>query len=267
MSFSRDILNESRCNGMNTQTEKCNIALCGVWSSWGDYLCNATCHKPSGVATRSRICELNGKVVSSCEGNSTEDKSCEADNCTVVGAWQSWGKCSESCGTGVMRRRRGCFIRDTNIQRPDCHVDTIEEKVCNTAPCEEKSVRWGPWSQWNSCSASCGEGVKVRIRTCIKNGRLSPNVLCQLLADEHGQATEKEMCRIAPCEEASTAATSCQSESCAQWSQWSVLRPCMRDNCQTGTQLKVRCKSINSMCIARSVQYSEASCRRSSVCV
>ena len=30
----------------------------------------------------------------------------------------------------------------------------------------EVDGRWGPWSDWTPCSATCGEGVKFRYRFC-----------------------------------------------------------------------------------------------------
>ena len=44
--------------------------------------------------------------------------------------------------------------------------DSAEVRACNTQPCG-KSVYcgWGEWSDWSSCSATCGTGQQVRARS------------------------------------------------------------------------------------------------------
>ena len=62
---------------------------------------------------------------------------------------------------------------------------------CNPAP-SFTGGEWGAWSDYNSCSETCGEGVKTRTRTC-PTGRF-----CS------GDATETATCTEAECPGTST---------------------------------------------------------------
>ena len=43
------------------------------------------------------------------------------------------------------------------------HVMYVHTVYCMTS----KNMLVGPWSNWNKCSVSCGNGTKYRTRTCV----------------------------------------------------------------------------------------------------
>uniref|UniRef100_A0A8C7QRY5 SCO-spondin n=1 Tax=Oncorhynchus mykiss TaxID=8022 RepID=A0A8C7QRY5_ONCMY len=83
--------------------------------------------------------------------------------CPVYGPWGQWSACSESCGTGQRMRIRPC--NDTE-GGPPC-AETVHTETCVLPPCPAGCVL-SEWSSWSECSASCGGGVSVRIKTVLQ---------------------------------------------------------------------------------------------------
>uniref|UniRef100_A0AAQ4QJ50 Adhesion G protein-coupled receptor B3 n=1 Tax=Gasterosteus aculeatus aculeatus TaxID=481459 RepID=A0AAQ4QJ50_GASAC len=99
------------CDGPETQTKLCNIALCPVdgqwqeWSSWSD--CSVTC--ANGTQQRTRQCSAAAHGGSECRGHWAESRECH--NPDSNGQWNPWGPwsgCSKSCDGGWQRRARVC---------------------------------------------------------------------------------------------------------------------------------------------------------------
>lgn len=73
-----------------------------------------------------------------------------------------WTKCSAKCDKGIKKRYRTC-------QRPahstkQCAGRNVEVQSCMIRPCHRSS--WLPWSEWSSCSRTCGRGQMFRHREC-----------------------------------------------------------------------------------------------------
>ena len=76
-------------------------------------------------------------------------------------AWASWSNCSKSCASGYQYRLRTCSARQTDA----CAGKSREFQSCNmNVPCKKDMNL--VWTAWSDCSATCGEGVKTRTRTC-----------------------------------------------------------------------------------------------------
>ncbi|XP_077863803.1 SCO-spondin-like [Saccoglossus kowalevskii] len=99
------------------------------------------------------------------EGNLID---CTEDVCDVDGDWSSWSAwsdCDKPCEGGVSRRYRGCVNPAPKGLGRDCEGTDVENKPCNTEPCEEDGA-WGSWSPWSECTVTCGAGVTTRTRDC-----------------------------------------------------------------------------------------------------
>lgn len=75
-------------------------------------------------------------------------------------------QCSESCGTGGLRRRSLHCIDTRNGQKLDnrfCEGIAHEpvQTECNRTPCP----RWA-YGPWGECSRSCGGGIRLRHAAC-----------------------------------------------------------------------------------------------------
>lgn len=117
-----------------------------------------------------------------------EKRSCEKQSCnelydTEDDTWTSWSECSASCGGGRQTRRRKC---------QNCDQPISETKACNRHSCKlpmESLSRWGCWSEWTSCSVTCGEGTQTRSRSCLKTP-------CSGQAIETRRCVNKEACEV-----------------------------------------------------------------------
>jgi len=82
----------------------------------------------------------------------------------VVGEWANWGSCSKTCGGGNQTRTRPILTPPSSGGQP-C-PETVQIVPCNTQCCEVPCVV-GEWSNWGSCSKSCGGGNQTRTRPIL----------------------------------------------------------------------------------------------------
>lgn len=203
------------CRGYAFETVLCELVYCpinGSWSDWGNWLpCSATC----GTGLRSRERECNNPSPQHggqyCTGQTTESEICVKPNCAVDGRWGEWSSysgCSVTCGEGTQTRTRYCNSPSPSNGGSECEGNASEESVCDVSqPCPENG-KWGLWSPWSSCSATCNEGVISRIRQC--NDPPPSNGGSQCIGD----ATEKVSCFTVNCPVP------------AQWGPWSPWSLC-----------------------------------------
>uniref|UniRef100_A0A8C4UE85 Hemicentin-1 n=1 Tax=Falco tinnunculus TaxID=100819 RepID=A0A8C4UE85_FALTI len=131
-----------KCEGNDIQIDFCNSDPCpihgnwGPWSSWGT--CSRTCN--GGQMRRYRTCD-NPRPASggrACAGPDMQVQRCSAELCPVDGnwgQWQTWSRCSASCGGGEQTRIRLCSNpAPLNRGRP-CPGDSSQISRCNTQAC------------------------------------------------------------------------------------------------------------------------------------
>uniref|UniRef100_A0A8C4HXR7 Adhesion G protein-coupled receptor B3 n=1 Tax=Dicentrarchus labrax TaxID=13489 RepID=A0A8C4HXR7_DICLA len=129
------------CDGPETQTKLCNIALCpGIildgqwqeWSSWSD--CSVTC--ANGTQQRTRQCSAAAHGGSECRGHWAESRECHNPDCTANGQWNPWGPwsgCSKSCDGGWQRRARVC--QGAAVTGHQCDGTGEEVRKCSDQRC------------------------------------------------------------------------------------------------------------------------------------
>ena len=59
----------------------------------------------------------------------------------------------------MMAQSRECIGGEIGVECKGTHENI---QMCN----EEQCPKWMAWSQWSSCSVTCGKGVRSRSREC-----------------------------------------------------------------------------------------------------
>eukprot|EP00795_Rhopilema_esculentum_P016407 gene16407-7813_t len=115
----------------------------------------------------------NDEVEAECGGQALADyvyslkKSGEEDIDGGYSEWTQWSRCSQECGGGKMFRSRACDNPEPKGQGKDCFQlgNDTESANCGTAPCPVNGG-FSEWSDFGSCSVTCGTGIHRRERSC-----------------------------------------------------------------------------------------------------
>ncbi|XP_038637840.1 LOW QUALITY PROTEIN: hemicentin-1-like [Scyliorhinus canicula] len=163
------------------------------WLDWGP--CSVTCGQ--GIKERIRLCNnpLPANGGRPCRGWDVESRQCNSKSCPVDGqwtVWNSWSRCSASCGGGSRQRSRSCF--DPPPQRGGrlCEGSDVDVALCYSEPCPVNG-NWGPWSPWNPCSQTCGGGQSKRSRACSNPPPANGGKVCL------GADVQMQRCGMGPC--------------------------------------------------------------------
>ncbi|CAH1160220.1 unnamed protein product [Phaedon cochleariae] len=197
--------------------------------------------------TRQRLYEK------SCDANPKEET--EDDAACETEAWSSWSPCSVTCGRGIKYKQRRpsfsyttvCFERKywNQLNQHDfgrykhedskfsCHKKLTDRSSCEAVQkyCPHKLARQfedplcelGPWSEWSSCSVTCGKGTMTRDRkyknrlaakTCAagkaKSGILQQNLECWIEGEcEDSEERISEDCPKKPWSDWSPCSVTC----------------------------------------------------------
>uniref|UniRef100_A0A158R565 Peptidase M12B domain-containing protein n=1 Tax=Syphacia muris TaxID=451379 RepID=A0A158R565_9BILA len=232
-------IRERLCDGVvcperERQARTCNVQTCpakneledkDLWDTWSDWLpCSETCGE--GVQIRIRKC-FSGNCLKS---KMTEQRRCVLRPCPQWSFWSEWTDCT-TCSTIEKRTRfRVCkagLVRANETEAecpgPSEEIDTcdnscktiirgVKTQVADSLPrkvhgnlisksFEENKAHWNEWEPWQSCSASCGTGVRFRLRTCAEGHDCSGK----------GSFIEAGACNEQPCDKATW----------LPWSDWS----------------------------------------------
>jgi len=222
------------------ETRPCSEQSCDTGCKYG-------CCRWSGFSQCSASCGGGDETRTCIEGGhrgKTERRSCHWEECPTPPPptrwppsptpckWTEWGDCSVTCGTGQMHKwcRGGIGEGDTKTmpcKGPPCDKwvpPPVGEPVGSPAWVEHGCSMWG---EWETCSKSCGEGMKYRV--CMGGA-------------EKGKR-ESQRCNERPCESwvpgttpedpgivAPTPAPG--PDECKHWNDWSKCgRSCLRCRC------------------------------------
>merc|ERR1711874_878040 len=133
------------------------------------------------------------------------------------GGWSEWSQfttCSKTCDTGVKSRSRECNNPPTSNGGEHCVGNSTQSVECNTHPCPGDEG-WSQWSQFTTCSKTCGTGVHSRYRECNNPPPTHGGAHCA------GPSSESKSCNIQPCAVD------------GGWSQWTNFTTCTK-TCGTG---------------------------------
>ncbi|KAF3703311.1 SCO-spondin Precursor [Channa argus] len=145
----------------------CSNVPCPVyepWSLWSS--CSASCGR--GQRTRSRLCQKTEGGPSCADTLQTE--SCDLPSCPVgclLSEWSPWSKCSATCGGGFSLRNK-TVLREPEPGGVACTGPLEQHTVCNINSCLPVDCEWSSWSQWSTCSASCGTGRQTSTRVVLQ---------------------------------------------------------------------------------------------------
>jgi len=184
------------CEGDAFESVVCNEQPCPKnceWNTFGDWSeCSASCGggNQHRERTKKQEAEFGGQ---NCTGGAREVTPCNTHNCAVNCEYDDWGNfttCSKTCDGGTQFRTRGIKLAAA-FGGTECSGDTKEEQSCNTQNCPI-DCEWDEWSEWDTCSLTCGGGMTARVRN-IKVYPQFGGQICQ------GQAAEMNVCNNQTC--------------------------------------------------------------------
>ena len=191
--------------GPAEEIKECNTFPCpvnGSYSAWSNFsLCSRSCG--NGTMVRTRTCTnpepKHGGRNCSFFGPSLEIKSCNIFPCPIHGNFSSWSffsVCSKSCGNGTRSRTRNCSNPFPKHGGKNCSLlgPLIDVQQCNVFPCPVDGG-YTVWGNFTSCTRSCGNGTKYRIRNCTNPAPRHGGKNCSL----QGPSVDVETCNVHPC--------------------------------------------------------------------
>merc|ERR1711881_301626 len=175
------------------------------------------------------VCERNDPV-SECNNI--------AARCGVINGqwneWSAWSSCTNSCAGGSRSRARTSDNPAPAKGGAACEGDSDATEACNEHACPVHG-EWGVWSEFDTCTKSCGGGQQERTRVCDSPAPLHGGDQC-------------------PGDDRNTVA--CNQHTCAVdgvWGNWGSLSDCSL-TCGGGVQHRYR------YCDSPSPQYGGNNC-------
>jgi len=125
------------CSGETTEVVECMVKECPVhceWNEWVEGDCSKTCG--GGMMTKTRTEKVSADHGGNeCTGLTSEEVSCNVDECPVDCTWNEWtqGPCSVTCGEGSqinVRQKNPAKFNGT-----ECDGEATETVICKLEDC------------------------------------------------------------------------------------------------------------------------------------
>ncbi|XP_068700145.1 uncharacterized protein [Montipora foliosa] len=189
------------CEGDSVEVKPCTVRRCpinGNYSDWSDWSeCSRSCS--GGIKSRRRECNNPSPLFGGrdCKeiGADTEKVHCNPEPCPVNGNWNSWSMwsfCSVKCGPGKRERMRKCDNPPPRFGGESCVGSDRQTMPCSLSDCPVDG-KWGKWSPWTECSATCGAAKRSRTRECDHPPAAHGGKTCD------GPEKQEEYCDLEPC--------------------------------------------------------------------
>ncbi|XP_046594734.1 spondin-1 [Neodiprion lecontei] len=169
----------------NTEDTSRPECVTSEWTPWSS--CSVSCGKGLRMRTREYLMlekatmlncnrqlvskEMCVAAIAECPGQEEEPEAplLGTEEICQTTSWSGWSECSSTCGVGFKMRTRKFNNR---MGRKKCpHIQIVEKQKCMEPACESGTeelldpvCKVSGWSDWSPCSASCGKGVKMRMR-------------------------------------------------------------------------------------------------------
>jgi len=201
------------CSMSLSETTECSVRPCDhssatactmtSWSTW------TTCGEETSTTQRTRKREiLSGATMGGevCNDPLEEIEPCKEGEVKTSAAtpcqlsvWSEWQLCDKDCGGGQTVRKRSVVEMARNGGKL-CTGALTETTACNTHPCAILGVpcRVSLWSEWASCSTSCGTGSQERSRKVLSEAE-QDGMGCDMTLSEVRGCLSNPVCKVTDC--------------------------------------------------------------------
>jgi len=263
---------------VKSQVGPCNTQPCSNMScidgKWGEWMSWSPCSAPCASSYKSRRRDIEqqpnacGRPVDGvreefevCSGlpSCTVDKDCQLSD------WGEWSFCSCAC-FGIRERNRFVKVFAAGEGKPcvdkplkqiePCNpgVDAKAPAKCAAQPPEDCVL--GSWSEWSTCSATCGGGQMQRTRSV------------QIPPARAGKQCDQDLSITAPCKTAPCTTEVCVDCEFSPWSEWSECSKCggQRYRHRQISRLPNHCGRMCSPTSAREASNCTSTCKENLHC-
>ncbi|VDI58963.1 Hypothetical predicted protein [Mytilus galloprovincialis] len=107
--------------------------------------------------------------------------------------WSIWSACTVTCEYGTQRRIRICNNPAPAGGGQSCQGSDTNSQTCNANICPPVNGGWSIWSEWGMCTVTCGDGTRIKTRSCNNPLPSGGGLNCQ------GLNTDSDSCSIFQC--------------------------------------------------------------------